>query len=92
MFRVSTFAATQSGYLVGEGSLLGDFKQEVLRADDAFRKRVTVGQTVSTASVREFMRHNNVSEYAIDRCLSNWQRRGGINFTNQSKYVQRILP
>ncbi|KAI3637117.1 hypothetical protein MIR68_004823 [Amoeboaphelidium protococcarum] len=92
LFRVSTFAATQSGYLVGEGSLLGDFKKEVQSAEDAFRKRVAVGQTVNTGSVRDFLRKQNISEYAIDRCLANWQRRGGIVFLNQSKYLQRILP
>lgn len=92
LFRVSTFSATQSGYMVGEGNLLGEFKQEVMKADEVFKKRVAVGQTVNTASIRDFLRKANVSEYAIDRCLANWQRRGGIMYSHQGKLVQRVSP
>jgi len=92
LFRVSTFAATQSGYMVGEGALLGEFKQEVMKADDALRKRVAVGQSVSDAFVRDYLRKAGISEFAINRCLNNWQRRGAIVLSQQGKYIQRVLP
>lgn len=78
--------------MVGEGQLLGDFKKEVLKAEEQLKRRVGVGNSISTASVRDYLRTAGISEYAIDRCLNNWQRRGALVYSNQGKVLQRVLP
>jgi hypothetical protein len=44
--------------VVGEGSLLADKKKEVMKAEDLFRKRVAIGHSVSTQTVRDFLRQS----------------------------------
>ena len=76
LFRVSTYAATRSGYgmfisgllsynywlilvtciVVGESMLMGNFKKEVLKAQDELRRRLPIGSRMSEKALLDYLR------------------------------------
>jgi hypothetical protein len=78
--------------VVGEGQLLGKTQKEVVKAEEALKRRVAVGNSATTESVRHHLRNLGISEFAINRCMELGQRRGLLFLSQNGKFVQRVMP
>lgn len=71
LFRVSTYAATQSGYcnlfsrlfwilltvslVTGEGMMVGQVQKELRKAEDDLRRRLPLGQKIAERALIDFL-------------------------------------
>jgi DNA replication licensing factor MCM5 len=60
LFRVSTYNATRSGHVLGEGMMMNNMKKEVIAAQEELRRRLPVGSRLPERVIVDHLR-NKVS-------------------------------
>lgn len=88
LFRVSTLAASESNpALMG---IIGQASQEVQRAEEFFRAKLSVGHTLSTKIVMEEALMQGHSDDTIKRAVAAMIMKGYLQEVHGRKYLRRI--
>ena len=87
LFLASTMDAVNQGQSQGSKEL----NEEVNKVEEAFKRRVAVGWSISLAQLRrEFVEGQGLSEEALNRALLVLQRRDTISIRMQGERIHRI--
>uniref|UniRef100_A0A7S2V4P1 DNA helicase n=1 Tax=Fibrocapsa japonica TaxID=94617 RepID=A0A7S2V4P1_9STRA len=90
LFKVSTMSAASTGSSVLDmNNLRSEVRQEVVRAEDFLKQRISLGSTVNTKRMCEEATAQGHSDYAVRRAIAIMVKRNELVERNQGRLIRR---
>ncbi|CAN8077107.1 unnamed protein product [Agarophyton chilense] len=91
LFKVATLdSANGGGVMFQEGSMRGEFRQEVFRVESALKRRLAIGSMASERRLVDHFVDERFSEQAIRTAIVVMVRRGDLQYRRQRRFVYRV--